>query len=88
MLWIFCSCRLEFFGEIKTFEQVEQMTGVGFPLELGIVGSRLRVQERRILFKKYIKFVPKLILTKQKREMTSFSKTKFGSRPYQTQLRG
>ena len=32
------------------------MTGVCFPLELGIVCSRLRVQERRILFNKFIKF--------------------------------
>ena len=55
-LWIFCSCRLKFLGELKTFEQVEQMTGVCFPIELGIVGSRLSVQERRILFKKFFKF--------------------------------
>ena len=56
ILWIFCSCRLKFLGELKTFEQVKQMTGVCFPLELGIVGSRLSVQERKILFKKFFKF--------------------------------
>ena len=56
------------------------MTGVCFPLELGIVGSRLSVQERRILFKIFFQVLPKLILTKQKREVKSFSKTKFGSR--------
>ena len=56
------------------------MTGVCFPLEFGIVGSRLRVQERRILFKKLINFLPKLILIKQRGEVKSFSKTKFGSR--------
>ena len=43
IVWNLCSGLLKFLAELKTFEQVEQVTGVCFPFELGMVTLKLRV---------------------------------------------
>ena len=71
IVWKLCKlCRLK----LKTFEQVEQVTGLRFPLELGMVTLKFRVQERKNSFQEFYQVFSKAEFDKAKARSKKISK--------------